>query len=83
VYNCAKQTGRDWRMKSLPHYLISLILFGDTLLASEIFGIDTEAITRWEVLIPAAILLLVIFIYRWRKAMRLKQRNVRIQFLDD
>ena len=70
-------------MKSLLHYFISLILFGDTLLASEIFGIDTETIARWEVLIPAAILLLAVFVYRWRKAMRLKQRSVRIQFLDD
>ena len=70
-------------MKSLLHYFISLILFGDTLLASEIFGIDTETIARWEVLTPAAILLLAVFVYRWRKAMRLKQRSVRIQFLDD
>ena len=70
-------------MKPLLHYFISLILFGDTLFASEIFGIDTETIARWEVLTPIAILLLVIFVYRWRKAMRLKQRSVRIQFLDD
>jgi predicted exporter len=70
-------------MKSLSYYFISLVLFGDTLLASEIFGIDIETITRWEVLAPAAILLLAIFVYQWRKAMRLKQRSVRIQFLDD
>jgi len=79
----AQQKEKGLEMKLLLYYFISFVLFGDTLFALEIFGIDTETITRWEILIPAAILLLVAFIYRWRRSMRMEKRSVRIQFLDD
>ena len=70
-------------MKVLRYFFVLFIFLGGALFASEIFGIDTEILTRWEILLPAAILLAAIFIYRWWKSMRLEQKGVQIQFLDD
>ena len=70
-------------MKLLLYFFILFVFLGGILFVLHIFGTDMENLTWWEILVPAAIPFVAVFIYLRKKSMQLDQRGVQIQFLDD
>ena len=45
--------------------------------------IKMSSLLKWEVITVVVLGVLVWFLFKWRKSMRIKETTVNIQFLDD
>ena len=70
-------------MRSTFRWIITLILISSVVYLTVMTELDLEQFFKWEIIVAVVLSIVMWLIFQWRRAMRLEETNVPLQFLDN
>ena len=70
-------------MKSILKWIIALIILAGIVAMILSQELDFEQFLKWEFILLIIVSIILLFVLKWRRSMRIEETTVSIQFLDD